>query len=195
MDYKSFCIEKPFNHIQDFDTHKILDEIKNNEIYLLELAHTSDYYFDSPKEFTDALAQNTSIQSVEFYGDFIGCLRGRERTEIVEAVGKLPNLRSVTLADSCLMVKSAISLLESAKSLKEFTMKRIVMQGLQVDFDNLESAIYMHPALNSYTMKECIAANRNVDMAPLEKLARSSAPTAPLPGGFPERATARAIAA
>jgi hypothetical protein len=64
-------------------TMTILDQIRANDITDLHLYNLPDSYFDESKELIDALKENKSLESVRFDKDFIACLFGRERGELL----------------------------------------------------------------------------------------------------------------
>jgi hypothetical protein len=63
--------------------------------------------------------------------DFIACLFGRERGELLGQLAKLPNLKEVALGDLGLMVRVLTDLVKDAKGLWELTLERVVLQGIQ----------------------------------------------------------------
>jgi hypothetical protein len=112
----------------------------------------------------DALKDNTSIESIHFDKDFIGCVFGRERGELLNQVAKLPNLKEVLLGDAGLMVQVIVTLLKDTKDLKKITLHHLVMQGTQKDFDGLEAALYQHGSLKDFQMEDCVASNEDIEM-------------------------------
>ena len=142
----------------------IIEEIRANEVVNLHLTADPDEYFGDISEMIAALKDNTSIESIQFDKDFIGCVFGRERGELLDQVAKLPNLKEVFLGDAGLMVEFIVSLLKNAKSLRKITLHRLVMQGTQKDFDGLEAALYQHGSLKDFEMEDCVASNDDIDM-------------------------------
>ena len=149
----------------------IIDQIKNNKVSVLALSESPEDYFGDTKEFLDALSKNTSIHTVEFTKDFIGCFFGKERVAVVESIGKLPNIQAVTLSDSCLLIHGVANMLNSANGLRSLNMTRICMQGLQGDFDRLEKALHNHTMLKGFHMVDCTAANDDIDLEKVEHAA------------------------
>jgi hypothetical protein len=118
----------------------------------------------------DALKDNTSIESIKFDKDFIGCVFGNERGELLNQVAKLPNLKEVFLGDAGLMVEEVIvTLLKNAKSLRKISLHRLVMQGTHEDFDSLEAALYQHGSLKDFQMEECVASHEDIEMDKIMK--------------------------
>jgi hypothetical protein len=143
----------------------IIEEIRANQVVDLHLNDVPKAYFGKVSEMIAALKDNTSIESIKFDKDFIGCVFGKERGELLNQVAKLPNLKEVFLGDAGLMVEEVIvTLLKNAKSLRKITLHRLVMQGTQKDFDGLEAALYQHGSLKDFEMEDCVASNDDIDM-------------------------------
>ena len=151
----------------------ILDEIRSNSITTLHLSTDPDDIYGSTKEFVDALEKNESIEEVVFDKDFIACIYGNERGDILEAVALLPNLHSVKLADACLMVSFMSQMTKLAKGLRSFTLDKIVLQGVQSDFDAFEAALMQHGNLKEFHMNDCITANDGLDMEKIVKAGKN----------------------
>jgi hypothetical protein len=142
----------------------IIEEIRANQVVDLHLNALPAEYFGETSEMIAALKDNTSIESIKFDKDFIGCVFGRERGELLNQVAKLPNLKEVFLGDAGLMVEIIITFLKDAKSLKKISLHRLVMQGTQKDFDGLEAALHQHGSLKDFQMEDCVASNEDIDM-------------------------------
>jgi hypothetical protein len=142
----------------------IIEEIRTNQVVDLHLNDVPKEYFAEISEMIAALKDNTSIESIKFDKDFIACVFGKERGELLDQVAKLPNLKEVSLGDAGLMVEVIVTLLKNAKSLRKISLHRLVMQGTQKDFDGLEAALYQHGVLKDFQMEECVPSNENVDM-------------------------------
>jgi hypothetical protein len=142
----------------------IIEEIRANQVVELHLSAVPEEYFGEINEMIAALKENTSIESIHFDKDFIGCVFGRERGELLNQVAMLPNLKEVLLGDAGLLVQVTVTLLKNAKGLKKITLQRLVMQGTQKDFDGLEAALYQHGSLKDFQMNECVASNEDIDM-------------------------------
>jgi hypothetical protein len=142
----------------------IIEEICANEVVNLHLKGVPAEYFGETSEMIAALTDNTSIESIQFDKDFIACVFGKERGELLNQVAKLPNLKEVFLGDAGLMVEIIITLLKNAKNLKKISLHRLVMQGTQKDFDGLEAVLYQHGSLKDFQMEDCVASNESIDM-------------------------------
>ena len=142
----------------------IIEEIRANEVVNLHLNADPDEYFGDIREMIAALKDNTSIESIQFDTDFIGCVFGTERGELLNQIAKLPNLKEVFLGDAGLMVDAIATLLKNAKGLKKISLHRLVMQGIEKDFDGLEAVLYQHGSLKAFEMDDCVASNEGIDM-------------------------------
>lgn len=144
----------------------ILDDIKNNAIEELHLSNVPEDYFGTAEEFADAMKVNTSIQTVIFDQDFLGCTAAKERAIIVSSVGHLPNIQKVVLKDSLLMVGVCVTnLLKNAKQLHELSLENCTLQGVPSDFDMLQGALGEKAGtLKSLHITTCHAPHADVDM-------------------------------
>jgi hypothetical protein len=143
----------------------LLEEIRANDVVIdLNLANIPEDYFEETKDMIAALRENTSIETVRFDEDFIACVYGRERGQLLAQVAQLPNLKEVFLGDALLAADVIADLVKSAKGLRKLTLQRIVIQGVQSDLDHLISMINKHISLKDFQMDECIAACEGVDL-------------------------------
>jgi hypothetical protein len=145
----------------------ILEKICANEIVDLHLSLVPEEYFGETKEMVEALRDNTSIVTVKFDKEFIACVHGRERGDILDQLAGLPNLKEVFIGDAGLMVDVIAELLGNAKSLRKLSLSRLVLQGAKSDFDALESALHRHGSLKEFEMDDCIASNEDIDITKL----------------------------
>jgi hypothetical protein len=142
----------------------IIEEIRANQVVDLHLNDVPEDYFAETNEMIAALKDNTSIESIKFDKDFIACVFGRERGEILDQVARLPNLKEVFLGDAGLMVDAIVTLLKNAKGLKKISLHRLVLQGIEKDFEGLEATLYQHGSLKDFQMEDCVASNEDVDI-------------------------------
>ena len=143
----------------------IIDEIKNNEVTTLHLSGAPEDYFDDSGAFATAMAANTSITKVIFDKEFLSCAIGKERAEIVSSVGTLPNVKSVELKDSLLMVGVCLAnLVKNSKSLEELSMENCLLQGLPEDFEKLKDGINDSSTFKSLHIHDCTAPSNKVDL-------------------------------
>jgi hypothetical protein len=145
----------------------ILEEICANEIVDLHLSLVPEEYFGETTKMVEALRDNTSIVTVKFDKEFIACIYGIERREILDQLTELPNLKEVFLGDAGLMVDLIAELLGNAKSLRKLSLSHLVLQGAKSDFDALEAAVHRHGSLKEFEMEDCIAPNEDIDITKL----------------------------
>jgi len=55
-------------------------------------------------------------------------------------------------------------LINKCDDLEIFTLNRIVLQGVQEDFDNTETALHRNNTLKEFTMKDCCAAIEGISL-------------------------------
>ncbi|CAB9528441.1 expressed unknown protein [Seminavis robusta] len=158
--------------------HSIITKVQNSEIDILSLKDIPDDFYEDVDELVNALSSNTSIHTVKFTDDFLGCAYGKDRCTLLEAVSKLPNLQVVTLANSLLRATALTTLVKNAKGLKVLHLKEIVVQGLDRDIDALEAALYQHAFLKDFSMMDCKSPLEGVD---LDRVSRAG--TAPRGSG------------
>jgi hypothetical protein len=147
----------------------ILDDIRSNSITTLHLSDVPKTYFAKSHELVAALKENSSLEVVIFDKDFLACVYGRDRGSILDSVAVLPNLQEVVLADTGLLASVISDFVKLVKGLKSFAMERLVLQGIQSDFDDLEMALLQTTGLEQFRLNECVAANEGIDMAKIIK--------------------------
>jgi Ran GTPase-activating protein (RanGAP) involved in mRNA processing and transport len=140
----------------------IFEDIKGNTATDLNLSVPADEVTEDIHEFFKALGANRSIESVNLSEDFIGDLRSESRSELLSALGSIPTLKEVHLADGLLMIQGVGEMVMNAKSLKVLSLKNIVLQGNDEHFKACESALYQHPNLKEFEMIDCDAALKDM---------------------------------
>jgi hypothetical protein len=145
----------------------ILEKIQANDITNLHISDADDELLDFPHKLLEALEKNTSITSVRFDADFLGCLRSDARSKLVEAIGKIPSLQEVHLKDALLTVIAITNMILKAKSLRVLTLNNVVLQGVSEHFDACATALYQHVCLKEFGVEDCIPAVKDIS---LEKL-------------------------
>mmetsp|Transcript_127578 Transcript_127578/g.190165 ORF Transcript_127578/g.190165 Transcript_127578/m.190165 type:complete len:168 (-) Transcript_127578:115-618(-) len=143
----------------------ILDEIKSNEIETLHMSNDPEDYFETTGEFVAAMSENTSIKEVIFDKDFLACSNAKERASIVGTIGRLPNVESVILKDSLLMVGVCVKdLVNNAGSLKNLSVENCVLQGVPEHFDLLRESLSASSSIKTLHIHDCTAPNEKVDL-------------------------------
>jgi hypothetical protein len=146
----------------------ILEDIKGNTVTELTMSVPVEDVTEDVHDLFQALRANRSIESVHLNEDFIGDLRSNTRSELLTALGSLPTLKEVHLADGLIMVQSVGEMVLKAKSMKVLSLKNIVLQGEDHHFKACESALYQHPNLKEFEMIDCDAALKDVKLDGLE---------------------------
>ena len=146
---------------------KIVEQILANDISKLHFTDKDDDVIDDVIPVVDAIKQNTSIKCVEFRDDFLGCVRNDSRTELLQALCKIPCLREVHLEDGLIMVEVLVDLISKCDDLQILTLNRIVLQGVQEDFDKTEMALHQNHSLKEFTIKDCCAAIEGISLSNL----------------------------
>eukprot|EP00980_Cylindrotheca_fusiformis_P007161 scaffold1505_cov118-Cylindrotheca_fusiformis.AAC.11 len=160
----------------------ILEEIEGNAVTNLILSKSSDEYADDSSKIMSALSNNKSILAIRMEGDFLDELSSLGRGEVLEAIKPIPTLRSVHLGDSLLMVKDIAEMLAGMPELLELTMEQLVLQGIKMDFELLESNLHAHPNLKFFKIADCTTSISDISLDSLTKSAQKistiSAPVA-----------------
>ena len=159
------------------NTMSLLEQIKNNEITELRIDSMPKEAFEGKKKedlFITALGKNTSITSVRLEGDFLACLKADVRSKVLEAVGKLPSLRSVYLGDCLLLAPDLTDLLINGKTVTILHLHDVCLQGAPELVDALETILRHHVTLKDFEMSNCMASNQSVDMDKLKEAADRS---------------------
>jgi hypothetical protein len=158
----------------------ILEKIQANEITNLRISDADDDLLDNSHKLIEALKNNTSIVSVRFDADFLGCLRNDARSKLAKAIGKIPSLQEVHLEDALLMVMDIADMLEQAKSLRVLKLNNLVLQGVSEHFDACETALYQHGCLKEFAMDDCIPAMKEISLEKLHQAGRKQVSATPI---------------
>jgi hypothetical protein len=145
----------------------IIEEISSNDITDLHLSDVPEEYFEETKELIKALSTNESLESVTFDKDFLSCVFGKDRGLLLSQVSKLPKLKEVTLGDAGLLIGIIEDMVKDAKELRSMTLERVIMQGIQSDFDSLEAALHAHKGIKEFIMTDCLPSNEGINMEKL----------------------------
>jgi hypothetical protein len=155
----------------------LLDQIVNNEISALRVdAMPTEAFGGKKKEnlFIEALEKNNSITSVRLEGDFLACLKADIRSKVIEAVGKLPAVRSIYLGDSLLLAPNLTEMLINAKAVTVLHLHDICLQGAPEFVDALAAVLRHHVTLKDFEMTNCMASNQSVELERLREAADRS---------------------
>ena len=146
----------------------LIEQIQNNDIKVLKIDDTDEYMIDDVKQLVMALEQNTSIVAVHFEGEYLGCLRKNERSDLAQTVGKLPNLQELHMSNTLFVISDICTLVKTAPSLRVLKLNNFVLQGVKEEFENCETLLYSHAALKDLQLKDCKAANDDIALDKLE---------------------------
>lgn len=154
----------------------IIEQVQSNSITDLTISQDPDEALGKKKagEFMEALASNTSIETLRLDGDFIGCLRQDARSSLVKAIGNLPNLKECHLGDACLLADDVASILTNGKKLVSMSLTAIVLQGEQKSLDACEVAIYAHPALKQFDLNNTTTAISDLSLDKLHEAGKKT---------------------
>lgn len=134
---------------------KVVEEIQNNSITKLRFTCADDDAIDNIHQIIDSIEKNTSILTVEFLDDFLGCLRNDARSELLHALANIPCLQEVRLEDGLILISDIADLICAVKGLKVLTMKNIIFQGIGQDFEATEMALHQHCSLKEFSLDNC----------------------------------------
>ena len=146
----------------------ILEQIRSNSITELNLSQDADEITEKTSELVDALRNNKSIVSIRFEDEFLGDMRNDSRREVVEAIGQIPTLQRVYLADTLLLASAIAKMLCSAKALRELSISNVLLQGIESDFSSFEATLASHPSLKLFKMEECKPAVKGISLEGLK---------------------------
>ena len=134
---------------------------------------------------------STNITAVYLTGDFVGSLRSKERQEVLQTLGTLPNLRELHLEEGLLMIADVATMLLKAKSIITFSMRHMVLQGHPEDFDACEVALKHHGTLKDFRIMDCTPALEEISLDKLEIAAKNTTCAAPMDGLKPKATNAK----
>lgn len=150
----------------------LLERIEGNDITNLILNKEPEEYADHISKLLKALSSNNSISSIRLEGDFLDDLNSISRGEVLQALTSISTLQSVHLADSFLFTKDIAEMLRGLPDLLELTMDQLVLQGIKIDFDLLESNLHAHASLKFFKLSECTTSIAEISLDNLNKSAQ-----------------------
>jgi hypothetical protein len=145
----------------------ILEQLKDHSITDLAIAVPASEAVGDLHEFVNALSENKSIETIRLTDDFMGDLRHDDRHKLLSAMGQIPTLKVVFLADGLLMISDITIMISRAKNLRGLTLRNLILQGIEDHFIAAEAALYQHPSLKEFEMNDCSPAWKE---ASLDKL-------------------------
>ncbi len=151
------------------DTMSLLEQIQNNRIVDLHVDAAADDVFDSLDKFFAALEENQSIKTIHLEKDFIGDLRHDSREKLLYALGKVKTLKRITLSDGIFQISHVSAMVKNANALRYLCVRRMVLQGIEADFNTCEKIISAHRTMNEFEMQDCIPAVSSISLERLSK--------------------------
>jgi hypothetical protein len=121
------------------------DDTKANE--LLCMTELPDSYFSDVSELVASLQDNLVTENVHFAGEFLNGLPQQEQADLLGQVGQLKSLKEIHLVDASIQASVLSKVIETAKDLQVFHLGRVVLEGNQDDFIDLEFSIRHHAVL------------------------------------------------
>jgi hypothetical protein len=149
----------------------ILEQLQANSIKELSVSDPADEVFGDVGKLLDALDENTSLEEVRFDGHFLGDLRNDARSKVLLAIGSITSMKEIYLADSLLLVMDIAKMVEKASNLETLTLHKLVLQGIEQDFDSFQAVLHAHPSLKIFEMDDSIPAVKGISM---DKLTESA---------------------
>ena len=146
----------------------LIEKIKNNDITKLHLTWNDEEILENWSAACKVLKDNTSILTVILDDEFLGCLRHDARSQFLASLADLSNLQELSLQDALVQIDDVAKILNKVKGLKVLTLKSLVFQGLQKEFDATETSIKVHPSLKELKIENCGPAIDSVDMSNLK---------------------------
>ena len=153
----------------------ILDQINDNaitDVRLNDTEHKKLWKGNGVEQLIEALSKNTSIESIRFEGEFLGCVRSEPRKTLIETIGKLPNLHEVHMNESLLDISAMTKMIISAKNLRILKLNAIVFQGAKEGIPDCVVALHAHMSMKEFEMKDCLATDSSISLQPLELAAK-----------------------
>jgi hypothetical protein len=157
----------------------VLEQIEGNDVTDLILSKSSDEYCDDIFKLMKALSNNKSIQSIFLEGDFLDDLNSIKRGKVLESIIPIPTLMTVHLGGSFLFTSDIAKMLGGIPDLLELTLEQLVLQGIQVDFDLLESNLNAHSSLKLFKMNECCTAISDISLENLKQSTKKMSTISP----------------
>ena len=142
----------------------IIEQIKSNSITKLRLSWHDDEAVDNIHSLIEAIEKNSSILTIEFVDEFLGCLRNDARSDVIRALTFIPCLQEVRLEDALVAIPDITDLLVKVKGLKVLTLKNILLQGIKSDFDATEMALHQHCSIKEFSLQDCRPAVSGISM-------------------------------
>lgn len=169
---------------------QILEQIKNNAITKVRFTSSDDEIMDNVYQLIAVLKENTSLLTVEFVDEFLGCLRGDARSELVSALTKIQCLQELRIQGGLVMIVDIAEVLCEIQGLKVLTIENVVLQGVEDDFNAMELTLHQHRSLKEFHLENCHPAVEGISTESLQ-LAGQKHPVGAILTSTPNAARAR----
>jgi len=152
-----------------------IEEIQDNAITKLRFTSEDEYAIDNVRLLIDAIKKNSSIVAVEFLDDFMGCVRNDSRSELLQALVQIPCLQELCVEDGLIQIADIAKVLCGLPGLKALTLRKIVLQGIEEDFNACEMALHQHCSLKEFVLEGCQPAVPGISIDTLELAGKKQA--------------------
>lgn len=154
---------------------KYIEEIQDSTITKIRFTCEDEEVIDNIYDYINAIKLNTSIETVELYEDFLGCVRSDARTELIGAIGQVPCLKELRLEQGLVQIIDLAELLCDVQWLRVLTMKNLVLQGTEEDFRASELALNQHIGIKEFSLEGCSPAVRGISLEAFERVGMEQA--------------------
>ena len=169
---------------------QVIEQIQNNTISKVKFTCEDDDIIDNVHQLIAALKENTSLLTIEFADEFLGCLRSDARSELLGALTKLQSLQELRIEGGLVMIVDIAEVACEVQGLKVLTLDNVVLQGIENDFNAMELTLHQHRSLKEFSIERCHPAVHGISTASLQ-LAGQKQPLGALRTSSPNAARAR----
>lgn len=169
---------------------QVIEQIRNNTISKVKFTCEDDEIIDNVHQLIAVFKKNTSLLSIEFADEFLGCLRSDARSELLGALTKLQSLQELRIEGGLVMIVDIAEILCDIQGLKVLTLDHVVLQGIEKDFHAMELTLHQHRSLKEFSIERCHPAVHGISTANLQ-LAGQKQPVGVLRTSSPIGARAR----
>ncbi len=167
-----------------------IEQIQNSTISKVKFTADDDDIIDNVHQLIAAVKRNTSLLTVEFADEFLGCLRSDARSELLGAMTKLQSLQELRIEGGLVMIVDVAEVLCEIQGLKVLTLDNVVLQGVEQDFNAMELTLHQHRSLKEFSIERCHPAVSGITTANLQ-LAGQKQPVGVLRTSSPVASRAR----
>ena len=166
---------------------QVIEQIENNTTSKVTFTCEDDDVLDNVHRLIAAIKKNTSLLTIEFLDEFLGCLRSDARSELLGALTKLQSLQELRIEGGLVMIVDIAEIVCDIPGLKVLTLDNVVLQGIEKDFTAMELSLHQHRSLKEFSIEKCHTAVQGISTSGLELAGqkqpvgalRTSSPNAP----------------